>query len=444
MELAIRITAKYTTPTMLNDFGIMLIMRFLRTGSLSDLNQAADIFREVVVTTQPHNHPNRVAGLNFLGSCLSTRFDQTGSIDDLDQAIEMLREAVDAMPENHPHRAGHLFNLGTQLGRRFEQTIIIADLDQAIKILREAVDATPRKHPDRAARLSNLGRWINKRIEQMRPIDDPNRAVSIAAKGGIQPSGMLRTTNEGRANMEHLPNLQSGNVDNVERLISRVPMDDMGLGRYNSHGWEVDLDKSGKGANFGGRDWKRKSCQLHAIGSETESMYWDENTAGRAYARFSTFDYDLQSRETWPSTIPTPHPGTKGPGPHQASAIPEAKELEIETQREAESSNAESLHSSYSLTEEETEEQQRITDDDDIETTSSINTLLDDPSLRYLQIFTEQLIKDMKQVSDAFDFENIEIGYLDPMLREFAWKLISESTNPFQWEASVIIHRMRK
>ncbi|KAK0766456.1 hypothetical protein N5P37_000180 [Trichoderma harzianum] len=444
MELAIRITAKYITPTMLNDFGSILVMRFARTGSLNDLNQAVEIFREVVVTTQPHNHPNRVASLNFLGSCLSVRFDQTGSIDDLNQAIEILREAVDAMPQNHPRLAGHLDYLGTQLGRRFEQTIIIADLDEAIRILREAVDATPRKHPDRAARLRNLGGWLNKRYEQMRPINDPNRPVSIVAKGGIHPSGMLRTTNRGRGNMEYLPNVQSGNVDSMESLISRVPMDDVGLRRYDSDGWEVDSDKSNKEANSGERDCKGKSNQLDALGSETESIYWDENTAERAYAPFSTFDYDLQSRRARPSTIPTSSPGTKGSGPHQAHAMPKAEELEIETQKEVESTNAERLHSSYSLTEEETEEQQPFTDDYDIENTYSINTLLNDPRLRYLQVFAEQLIKDMKQVSDKFCFGNIEAGYLDPVLTEFACKLNSESTNAFQREASNMIHRMRK
>ncbi|KAK4072053.1 hypothetical protein Trihar35433_4117 [Trichoderma harzianum] len=138
------------------------------------------------------------------------------------------------------------------------------------------------------------------------------------------------------------------------------------------------------------------------------------------------------------------HPGMKEQELHQVSTIPDSQELKITNQMEAESTNPESLHGSYTSAEDELEELQSTTADCDTATTYSTESLSDDPKLRYLQVFAEQLVNDMKQVSDEFCFENIEAGYLDDVLKEFAWKLHNESSSPFQWEASVILNRKRK
>lgn len=485
MELAIRITAKYINPVMLNNFGIMLGIRFRRMGSLNDLNRAIEFVREAVDAT-PHDHPNRAARLSNLGSCLSIRSTQTASMDDLDRAVSVAREATEVIPYQHPNRAVCFGNLGSILDMRFKQTGSMDDLNQAIEIFREIVVTTPHNypdraacldflgsclsmrynqtgsiddlnkaseilreadypttedHPDHAARSSNIGTWASKRI------DDLNRAVNITTSGDVHLSDMLGTTDNERGGRKDLQNSQTRNCDNVENIISGALVDDMGPGIYDSDGWSVHSDESDEGANSGERDWERKLDQLDqldAIESKAETITWDGNTAESAYTQSSTLDHTLRSRGTKPSTVPTSYLGMKGQGPRQVPAIPEAEELEIKTQRGAGSTNADSLHSSYPLLEEETEEQQPATDDCDVETTYSIDTLSDEPKLRYLQVFAEQLAKDMKQISDEFCFSNIEAEYLDPMLREFAWKLHNESSNPFQWETSVIIHRKRK
>lgn len=136
----------------------------------------------------------------------------------------------------------------------------------------------------------------------------------------------------------------------------------------------------------------------------------------------------------------------KGQATRGVPAVPEAGELKRADQSETGSAKPEGLHESDPLAEGETGEQQRAIDDSDAETTTtySVSTVSDDPKQNYLQVFAQRLAKDMKKVSDEFCFESIKAEHLDPVLREFAWKLYDESSTPFQWEASVIIHKKRK
>ncbi|PNP55756.1 hypothetical protein THARTR1_03976 [Trichoderma harzianum] len=278
--------------------------------------------------------------------------------------------------------------------------------------------------------------------QNMRSISGINQAIDTITTGQVHQLDRLSTTNKGRGIIKDLPNTQTRNVDNVESLISGAPVDDTRRGKYDSGDGDVDSKKSDNGADCEEIDWEWRPDQIDAIKSGAENIYWDGNTVETTQSL--TFDHDLRSRGTRPSTVPTSHPGMKGQGPRQVPAIPEAEELEIKSPREAEPTYAESLHNSYPLAEEETDEQRGVTDDCDVETTYSVDTLSDEPKLRYLQVFAEQLAKDMKQISDEFCFSNIEAEYLNPMLREFAWKLHGESSNPFQWEASVIIHKKLK
>ncbi|KAK4078282.1 uncharacterized protein Triagg1_3298 [Trichoderma aggressivum f. europaeum] len=440
MDLAISKAGKHRTSSMLSNFGNMLSMRYKQTASMGDLDRAVSITSEAVDAT-PTNHPKRAAYLIDLVHMLSMRYKHTASMDDLNRAVRIARVAVDATPSNHPGRAGRLSNLGNMLSMRYKQTASMNDLTRAVSIAKEAIAATPSNHPGLHVRLSNLQDMLRKRSEQIRPID-ANPAASIAVNRHVRLLGTPETTGERRKSMKDLQITQMRNVYDVLRLISGAPADDVATGKYDSEGWDVDSEKSDKGADFEETDWERKPDQLDAIESEAENMDWDGNTVETTQSL--TFDHDLRSGGTRPSTVLTSHPGMKGQRPRQEPIIPEAGELEIRNRREAEVTNAESLLNSCPLAEEETEEQQHVTDDCDVSTTYSVDTLSDEPRLRYLQVFAEQLDKDMKQTSDQFCFSSIEAEYLAPMLREFAWKLHSESSTPFQWEASVIIHKKLK
>ncbi|KAH6892893.1 hypothetical protein B0T10DRAFT_509295 [Thelonectria olida] len=80
----------------------------------------------------------------------------------------------------------------------------------------------------------------------------------------------------------------------------------------------------------------------------------------------------------------------------------------------------------------------------DTKTTYSVQTLSDNPKSQYLQAFASQLEQDIRCGSEGGCIDNVGTKCLDFALREFAWKLHEESSNPFQREASVTINRKRK
>ncbi|KAM0195699.1 hypothetical protein ACHAPI_006251 [Fusarium lateritium] len=80
----------------------------------------------------------------------------------------------------------------------------------------------------------------------------------------------------------------------------------------------------------------------------------------------------------------------------------------------------------------------------DTATIYSIETLADDPKLHYFQVFVDQLAEDVRTGANGMVLRDFGPDYLDHALKEFAWKLHEESSNPFQLETSVIIHRKRR
>ncbi|KAF4997486.1 hypothetical protein FGRMN_3850 [Fusarium graminum] len=80
----------------------------------------------------------------------------------------------------------------------------------------------------------------------------------------------------------------------------------------------------------------------------------------------------------------------------------------------------------------------------DTTTIYSIETLSDDPKLQYFQAFVDQLSEDVGTGIEGTVLQNVEPDYIGQALKEFSWRLHEESSNPFQLETSVIIHRKRK
>ncbi|KAH6976285.1 hypothetical protein BKA56DRAFT_488826 [Ilyonectria sp. MPI-CAGE-AT-0026] len=82
--------------------------------------------------------------------------------------------------------------------------------------------------------------------------------------------------------------------------------------------------------------------------------------------------------------------------------------------------------------------------DSDAETTYSMDSILDDTKLVYLQAFSDQLSRDLIDDSNNPRASGLKQDYLEMALKTFAWKLHGESSNPFQWWASVVLHRNRR
>ncbi|KAF5644346.1 hypothetical protein F25303_5944 [Fusarium sp. NRRL 25303] len=149
----------------------------------------------------------------------------------------------------------------------------------------------------------------------------------------------------------------------------------------------------------------------------------------------STFDLTVQSHETRPSTVPTSFP-------HKPKGALDSLQT-TEYQAEEQGSIPSSHHR---------EEQNQWSSDKpednragcDTATTYSFDTLSDDPKFVYFQAFIDQLAEDVRAATDGTILQNVGQVFLDQTLRDFAWKLHEESTNPFQLETSVIIHRKRR
>ncbi|KAF5968826.1 hypothetical protein FBULB1_10542 [Fusarium bulbicola] len=152
----------------------------------------------------------------------------------------------------------------------------------------------------------------------------------------------------------------------------------------------------------------------------------------------STFDLTVQSHETRPSTVPAslPHKpeNTKG-------ALGSLQTIECQAEEEG------SISSSHHREEQNQWSPGKFENNRaecDTATTYSFDTLSDDPKFVYFQAFIDQLAEDVRAAADGAVLQNVGQGFLDQILRDFAWKLHEESTNPFQLETSVIIHRKRR
>ncbi|KAH7014620.1 CHAT domain-containing protein [Microdochium trichocladiopsis] len=194
-----------------NNLGTYLGNRYSRTGAMADLEEAIRTGQEIIDTTPP-NHPSRAMFLNNLGNRLGHRYSRTGEMTDLEEAIRVTREAIDTAPSDHPNQAGWLNNLGTHLANKYSRAGAMSDLEEAIRVGRAAIDATARGHPDRAGRLNNLGTHLGNRylrtgamadleeaIRAIReaidttPSDHPSRAMFLSSLGGRLSERYSRT-----------------------------------------------------------------------------------------------------------------------------------------------------------------------------------------------------------------------------------------------------------
>lgn len=168
----------------LMNFGRLLGWRFKRTGSVDDLDQAVTILRAVV----DGNSTGAVTSRD-LSTLLHKRFEAKGSRDDLDQAIAILRAAVDAKPHDHPDRVNGLNDLGGMLALRRSLQTTSADDDndddvhQAIHALTAALNLMSNDDPARAISLYNLGNALGLQFDQTGLPDDLNHQLSTYIKG---------------------------------------------------------------------------------------------------------------------------------------------------------------------------------------------------------------------------------------------------------------------
>lgn len=64
--------------------------------------------------------------------------------------------------------------------------------------------------------------------------------------------------------------------------------------------------------------------------------------------------------------------------------------------------------------------------------------------LEYIHLFANRLIEDLKEASGLSNVFDIPSSFIDDTVGAFTWLLHLESTNDFQWEASVVLNRKKQ
>ena len=95
------------------------------------------------IAVVPQTSPEHSMYLNNMGIALRERFLRTGSVDDLERGIVMIKQAVAATPSDNIHCALYLETLSIALKSRFQHTESADDLDHAIAALNDAVALSP-------------------------------------------------------------------------------------------------------------------------------------------------------------------------------------------------------------------------------------------------------------------------------------------------------------
>jgi hypothetical protein len=104
----------------LHDPGTLAMIRYARTGSLQDLNEALAAWTQVLHHRAYVSAPQwfRLDVLSDIGAVLFNRYRMTGDSKDLDRSINYLQRAVDESPNDSPERHTFLSNLSAALRER--------------------------------------------------------------------------------------------------------------------------------------------------------------------------------------------------------------------------------------------------------------------------------------------------------------------------------------
>jgi hypothetical protein len=157
-----------------------------RTGQQSALQALVAATRQLAAGI-PAGDPDRVAVLCNLGAALLNLYERTGRTEVIQEAVQVGQQALAAAPPDLPDRPIILSNLGAALRALYERTGAVAILEEAVAAGRQAVADTPEGHPNRPGYLSNLGtalRLLGGRTGQTEQLEEAvtigRRAVSAS------------------------------------------------------------------------------------------------------------------------------------------------------------------------------------------------------------------------------------------------------------------------
>jgi len=156
--------------------------RYLAAGSRADLDEALDLYREALASTDDTGERNVVSG-NFAVALLD-RFHASDDLADLEESITLTRDAAAAAPPGSSERARHLINLTNGLNERYARTRQHVDLVDAIDAGEQALELPLDPTTVAGARLNLAAALLARNLP-----NDAGRATDLlrSAAAGFAP-----------------------------------------------------------------------------------------------------------------------------------------------------------------------------------------------------------------------------------------------------------------
>ncbi|KAF6747870.1 CHAT domain-containing protein [Ephemerocybe angulata] len=214
--------------------GIDWMLRFQRTGELSDITEAISVLQKAVDTT-PVGHVSLPSRLTNLGNSFMYRFQRTGDLVDVAQATSILQKAVELTTEEDAKLPGRLANLGSSLLCRFQRTSDPSDNADAIAALQKSVELTPEGASNLPGRLANLGNAFLFRFRQTAQLSDVSEAASAFQKA-------VTTTPTGHADLPTLLRNLGVSLDSCFKQTGELSVINNAV---SAHGRAVELTPQG-------------------------------------------------------------------------------------------------------------------------------------------------------------------------------------------------------
>jgi tetratricopeptide (TPR) repeat protein len=161
--------------------GEMIMLRHLLTGSEIDLEDAAEVYRDLL----RHDHPDSGRTCMRLAYVLTMRADNRfGDPEVLNEAVDVSREALRLWHEGTPNHGAACSTLGGVLFKHFRQTGDPSLLEESIALNRRALQFWPS-----AAILETLRNLLVARYDTFDRASDLDEAIEFARKAvALRPS----------------------------------------------------------------------------------------------------------------------------------------------------------------------------------------------------------------------------------------------------------------
>ncbi|WP_405969126.1 CHAT domain-containing protein [Streptomyces sp. NBC_00988] len=170
-----------------SNLATFLMIRYARTGSDDDLDEAVELGRTAAATYQG---PQRVLALGALLGTLTHLVNRRSDMAALDEALEVVREILETAGPRSPHRVSVLGNVTAALR---VQHLLRGDedsaaLDQALPLQRELLDVMPPAHPETAIHVTNLAELLILRWRALAAREDLEAAERLMRESDTTPA----------------------------------------------------------------------------------------------------------------------------------------------------------------------------------------------------------------------------------------------------------------